>query len=168
MEKLGINGMLLLAQIVNFFIIMAVLTKFLYKPIISFIKKRQQEIEEGFALKAKMEKEKEKLVAEKQAVLKKARSEAREIMKNAENEAQKKHDHLIAKAKEEITKMRKETQQQQKLDQQRLENDMSKQSVALAERMVAQLLSEVLSKKEQSALITAQLTKLEKAYRKRN
>ena len=42
MEKLGIEPQLLLAQLVNFGIIIFVLSKFLYKPILDMLEKRKK------------------------------------------------------------------------------------------------------------------------------
>jgi F-type H+-transporting ATPase subunit b len=61
MDKLGIDPKLLLAQLVNFTIIMLLLKKFLYKPILDMLEKRKKEIAEGVALTAKMREEEEKL-----------------------------------------------------------------------------------------------------------
>lgn len=47
MEQLGIEPQLLLAQLVNFLIILFVLSKLLYKPILGMIEKRKKEIAEG-------------------------------------------------------------------------------------------------------------------------
>ena len=44
MEKLGIEPVLLAAQIVNFLVILVVLQKLLYKPILGMLEKRKREI----------------------------------------------------------------------------------------------------------------------------
>jgi len=54
MEKLGIEPSLLLAQIINFAIIVVVLSKLLYKPILSMLEKRKREIEESLRLTDKL------------------------------------------------------------------------------------------------------------------
>ena len=45
--QLGINWKLFLSQAVNFFILLGVLTFFVYKPLIKVIKERNQKISEG-------------------------------------------------------------------------------------------------------------------------
>lgn len=47
LEQLGINWGLFLWQAINFFIILIVLTIFVYKPLIKVIKERSQKIKEG-------------------------------------------------------------------------------------------------------------------------
>ena len=45
--QLGIDWKLFLSQTVNFFILLIVLTFFVYKPLIKIIKERNQKIKEG-------------------------------------------------------------------------------------------------------------------------
>src|SRR3989339_134025 len=45
--QLGINWKLFLSQVVNFFILLLVLTFFVYKPLIRIIKERSKKIKEG-------------------------------------------------------------------------------------------------------------------------
>lgn len=45
--QLGINWKLFLSQVVNFFILLLVLTFFVYKPLIKIIKERSRKIKEG-------------------------------------------------------------------------------------------------------------------------
>ena len=47
LSQLGIDWKLFLSQAVNFFILLVVLTFFVYKPLIKIIKQRNQKIKEG-------------------------------------------------------------------------------------------------------------------------
>ena len=47
LENFGLNPMLLIAQIVNFLIVLFILKKFLYKPVLEMLKKRQTTIKDG-------------------------------------------------------------------------------------------------------------------------
>ncbi len=47
LEQLGINGGLFLSQAINFFILLIVLTFFIYKPLIKIVKERNAKIKEG-------------------------------------------------------------------------------------------------------------------------
>ncbi|MBI2638657.1 F0F1 ATP synthase subunit B [Candidatus Peregrinibacteria bacterium] len=48
-HKLGIDWKLLIAQIVNFFILLFVLYKFVYRPVLDMLDKRSKTIEKGIA-----------------------------------------------------------------------------------------------------------------------
>ena len=46
-QNFGVNPILLLAQIVNFLIILYVLKRFMYKPVLNILKNREDEIKKG-------------------------------------------------------------------------------------------------------------------------
>ena len=47
LSSLGINGPFLLAQIVNFFVLLFLLQRFLFKPLVKMLDSRKQRIAEG-------------------------------------------------------------------------------------------------------------------------
>ena len=47
MDALGINGPFLIAQIVNFVLLLLLLRAFLYKPVLKMLESRKQRIAEG-------------------------------------------------------------------------------------------------------------------------
>lgn len=73
----GIDWRLLIIQMVNFFLLMFILTKFLYRPLLNMIEERQMTIESG------LENAKEAELA-----LSVANDEAKIIKQNAHHEAQ--------------------------------------------------------------------------------
>jgi len=163
MEKLGIEPNLLLAQIVNFVIIILVLTKLLYKPILNLLEKRKKEIEAGLALTEKMRLEDEKLKAKKSKVLEEARQEAQTIVEAARRQAEEQEKEIIArgqdKAQEIITKAKEEISVLHK----ELAGDLRREAVGLAGTMVKHLLAELLGERDQHRLIDKKLRQLEHA-----
>ncbi len=162
MEKLGIEPTLLLAQGVNFFVILVLLNKLLYKPILTMLAKRKKEIEEGLALTTKMKEEEEKMKVREEKAMGKAREEALTIIESAKKQAKEVEKELVAKAheqaaaviargKEEVIELKKEAQE-----------SLQKQSVELAVIMAKRLLASVLTAKEQHAVITSRVKDLEK------
>ena len=126
-ENFGLNGRFLLAQIINFIIVAALLYKFAFKPIIETIDQRQKEISEGleFAEEAKAklaDSEKQhaatiqKAQQESQSIIATARDNAKTYERKQPQEATAKAEEIIAKAKEAIelekTKMLKEVREE--------------------------------------------------------
>ncbi len=120
-ENFGINPLLLLAQIVNFLIIFFILKKFLFKPILEILKKREKTIKEGLmdaeegvkTLEEAREKEKNilknaQLEAEK--IINDTKEQASIILKEAEEKAKKETQDLIKSAKEQIEQGYKEAE----------------------------------------------------------
>ena len=107
MEKLGIDLKLILVQIVNFGLLLFILKKVLYKPVLESIKKRREELEAN---------EKEKGVIEK-AKLELVLKEKEEILKNAKREAEAGKRKIIDKANRESKEILQGTRRQIERDQ---------------------------------------------------
>ena len=99
-EQLGIDWKLLLSQAINFFILLAVLTVFVYKPILAKLKERKEKIESG------LEKAKEADIRLKEIdqIAKNRLKEAEErsivMLKETENKARLLEQDLIKRAEE--------------------------------------------------------------------
>lgn len=105
MESLGINLKLLIAQIVNFLILLLILRKFLYAPVLNMLDERRVKIEKG--IKDGEEAEARLKSAEKNAadLIEKAEQKAQKILEEAKVEAKKAHDKILAEANEKTTKI---------------------------------------------------------------
>ncbi len=122
-KHFGIDWKLLLAQAVNFFILLVILKKFAYGPVLKMLKKRKGEIERGLNLTKEAEERIRQIGEEREEVLKEARSGALSLVSEAERtakirkeeiaqEAVKKAENIIFEAKrmieEEKSKMGEE------------------------------------------------------------
>lgn len=81
--KLGIDIKLLIAQMINFGLLLWLLAKFVYKPIINRIEKEEQELERAQEQSEALEKEKESFAKEKKTEIDAAKKQVREIIKEA-------------------------------------------------------------------------------------
>jgi len=90
----------LLFQFLNFGLLLFVLTKFLYKPILKILDQRAEKIDAGLLAAQKSLEAQCKLEELKKATLVKAELESQKIIESAKNEADKIGRELIAKAKE--------------------------------------------------------------------
>ncbi len=161
MEKLGIEPSLLLAQVVNFLVIMVVLQKLLYKPILTMLEKRKREIAEGLNLTQKMREEEDNLKEKQEKALAKAREDALQIIEDAKKQAKETEKEVIADA---------HTQAAAIIDRAKTEADETKkaatsairrEAVDLAVVMAKRLLTSVMGAKEQHALISKRIKDLE-------
>lgn len=100
-EAFGINGKLLLAQSVNFGLLVAGLTFFLYKPVLKILKERQALIEKGV---------KDAQVASANAL--EAEKKRKEVLATAERDAEDRVQKSVEVAKEERAKIVERAQAQ--------------------------------------------------------
>lgn len=97
----------IVAQIVNFFIILFILQKLLYKPVVNAMETRQERIQKSqIEADEKME-EAEGLIGEYDKKIADIESEKREILDDARNAAQEKKEELLEDYREEAENKRK-------------------------------------------------------------
>lgn len=91
LANLGIDGKLLLAQVVNFFILFFVLKKFAYRPMLAMMDERSKKIEKGLKDADRAEKRLKEIEEKEKEVLASARDEAKKLLAEA-SEAGKERD----------------------------------------------------------------------------
>jgi F-type H+-transporting ATPase subunit b len=97
-SQLGINGKSLLAQGVNFSIILVVLTAFVYKPLLKVIEDRNNKIKLGLEGAAEAERRLAQIAEERKSRLREADKEAVAIIGAAEKRAWERGVEIIAQA----------------------------------------------------------------------
>jgi len=112
LKNLGIEPKLLLAQIVNFFILLFLLWKFLYKPILKVFDERSKKIKESLDQAEKVKQEAKKTEKIRQEILQNAKKEAENTLNKAEKIAEKNKKEIINQASLEAKKLLEKTQQE--------------------------------------------------------
>lgn len=162
MEALGIEPILLIGQIINFVVLFLILRKFLYKPVLSLLKKRKQEIEESLTRARRIEEEESKMKEKQEKLVSDAKKEVRLLLEEAKKQAKEQETRIVEVARKEaqeiLAKAKSQAQQQLK----EAEGEMKKQAVELAGTMVAKLIPTILSEDNQRKLIASHLKELEK------
>lgn len=95
-HSFGVDWKILLAQVVNFFILLVILTKFVYKPLIQMLHKRRDDIEKGIEFTKKAEENLRDANLTKENIAKGAKEEALKIISSAEDAANIKSKEIIA------------------------------------------------------------------------
>ncbi len=113
MEQLGFNVPLLVAQIINFFIVLLALWLFLYKPVLAVLDRRAQRVREGLEAAEQSKEhaaEAEQEVAQQldearrqgQALTAQAQETANRIQEEAREQARREGEGLLERARAEI------------------------------------------------------------------
>lgn len=143
-EALGINLPQLIAQIVNFALLLIILRLVLYKPILGMLESRKQKIAEGLNAAEIARAEAAQAQANIQSQLDTARHEGQEIVGNAQTIAQR----IQSEAREEATRDREaaveRARQEIQLERDRAISDLRREfadvTVSAAEKVVGQSL----------------------------
>ena len=89
LANLGIDGKLFLAQIVNFLVLLYVLKRFAYRPMLEFLDQRTKRIEQGLKDATAAQAKLQSIVEEEKTTMANARKEAQGIIREAEAAAKK-------------------------------------------------------------------------------
>lgn len=116
LSKLGIDPSVMIAQAVNFFALLAILTYFVYKPILRILDERRERIATAEQNAERIEHELAATEERTRAELAKAQSEAREIVANAKKIAKDAEEKMVAEAKAKVEKVVEEGRAQIKKD----------------------------------------------------
>ncbi len=96
--KFGINGKILLAQAINFFILLFILHRFLYQPLLQTLRNRKQRIEEGVVFSEKAERRLSEAEGQKHAIINTAQEQSVHIIHEGEQRAKVREDELLQQA----------------------------------------------------------------------
>jgi F-type H+-transporting ATPase subunit b len=136
---------LLFWQTIVFLILMTVLAKFAWKPILGAVRTREESINQALASAEDARKEMQNLKADNEKAMQQARAERDEILKEArqikdkmigeaEGEAQQKADVIVAKAKDSI-------EMEKRAAMADIKNQVATLSIEIAEKVIGKELS---------------------------
>ncbi len=159
-KNFGLDPVFLAAQVVNFLIILYVLKRFLYKPVLEMLKKREDAIKETLKKNEEARILLEKTSSEEKAVLKRAEAFAKKIIDDAKSHAietakeieeisKKQTEKILADASLQIRKEAVETEK-------RLSLTVSKVAIEFLKKSLEQLFSE----KEQKEILKKALKEM--------
>ncbi len=102
LNTLGINGWLLMWQVILFLVLLFILKTFAYKPILAALDEREARLKKGLADADKAGRDAAEAAKEKEATLRAAAQAAEELVGSARADAEEQRTALLAKAKAEV------------------------------------------------------------------
>jgi len=149
MDKLGIDGQVILAQLVNFGILLLILFKLIYKPVQKVLREGKEKIAESIKLSEKLVKDGENIEKRKKKVLAEADNQGRKMIVAAEKEA----DGIVAEAKEktkeEAIKVKKDAEEKIEAQVKEVEKVLETKSIEMAVSLASRILKEAIGKNEE-------------------
>ncbi len=144
MEALGINGPFLVAQIVNFLIVLWLLNRFLYKPILNMLDQRRERIRESLSAAETARAEAATQTRNNEEVLAQARREAQELRRQAQESAQREREEILARAQRDAEALTQRAQSEIAYERQQamagLREEVAQLSLAIARKTIGQSL----------------------------
>lgn len=152
-NNFGIEPMLLAAQIVNFLIILFILKKFLYKPVLETLKKRENTIKEGLKQAEDGKAALEKALEEEKKILKKAQEQARKIIDDAKDQSGAVAKDIEENARKQSEKILEIAKRQIEHDTKEAEKRLTAKVNSISIEILQKSLKEMFSEKEEKKLI---------------
>ena len=101
-EALGINIKILIAQLINFSVLIFVLWRFAYKPIMKVLNDRREKIIQGVKAAEKSEEKLAQAATKEKEIITEAKKEALKIVEEAKLRGEEKYQEIVNKSKEDI------------------------------------------------------------------
>lgn len=161
-KEFGIEPILLLAQIVNFFLLLYLLKRFLYKPVLGMLRKREEKIREGLEAAAKGEQFLTKAKEEEKKMLVRAGEEASMILEETRVRVVKIEEELLTKAKMESNQMLVHARVQIEAEKKQAERDIERKVVDSAVSVLERVLPKVLSRADHMHILASSAKMLRK------
>jgi len=140
--KLGIDWKLLLAQIINFVVLLFILKKFLYTPLVKFMNDRREKITKGLEMAKRGEEEFEKIQELKEVELAKIQKQADSTIQMAKEIANKKQQEILKQAEEKTKKIILEAKNRVGLEKEKMlkqaRKDIAHLVIAATEKILQQ------------------------------
>lgn len=152
----GVNWGDILFQLVMFIVLMALLKKFAWGPLMGIMKQREEHVANEITAAENSRQEAHKLLEEQRSLLKEARSEAQNLIESAKKQGDIQRDEIIATARTEAERIKESA---------KLEIEQQKEkAVAAIREQVAHLSVLVASKVIEKELSAADQDKLINEY----
>ena len=151
--NLGINGKIFLAQIVNFFLLMYILKRFLYKPLLKIMHEREMRIKDGLKNADKAEARIVEIEEDARKQLEKAAKDADKILEKAHAEGEEHKNDLMREAQEEIIRLREEAKESLKKEKVRLLEEVRKETGKIAVEIAKKIVQEKISTTDKQKLL---------------
>ncbi len=163
LNKFGIQPVLLLAQIVNFLVILFVLKKFFYKPIVKMLDDRKKKIEESLKNADLIEEKLAQTEEKSAAILESARKNAEDLMADAKAEAQRIADAAAVEARASTEETLKKAMEQIQTEREKMQKDLENQTLDLVVATVKKVLGRTLKDSEKKALTAKSISQITKS-----
>jgi len=152
----------LIAQILNFLILVIILRAVAYKPVARLLEQRSQKIQGDLDKAENDRKEAESTLVQYRQKLSDANVKAQEIVEKAEKVARDEHDAAIEATKKEIEQMKKNAEEDIQRDRERIASQLRGEVVSLSLAAAGKLISKNIDNKENERLINDFINQLDK------
>jgi len=160
MHTLGIDPRVMAAQFTAFVLLWIVLAKYLFRPVLSLLDAREQEVRQIFETAEKERSEAEKLRADYESRIAEIEAEARAKIQSAIREGQIAKDEIIGEARARAEVILRQAQQDLAREREKVLMEIRQQAVDISLTAAARVIGEALDENRHRKLIAEFIEKL--------
>ena len=151
----------ILAQMLNFFILVWILARFAYKPLVSMMQERKERIAKDLADAQAARNEAEQFKADYAAQITNARQEAQQIVEKAVQQAEATTREQLAAAREQIEREKERARQDIVNERDRAMNNLRNEVISLSVAMATKVVAKDMDSETNTKLIEDAIAKLD-------
>ncbi len=159
-KHFGIDWRLLIAQAINFFILLILLKKFAYGPILKMLRKRREEIEKGVKFTKEAREKLEQIEELKEQTLKTANSQALTIVTKAEESAKVRGEKIIQETNKKVETIVTDAKKAIEEEKAKMGDEVYKNSQILISMGLARVIGKISPAERDKELIAEALKEL--------
>lgn len=157
---LGLDLRILLAQLVNFAILVFVLWRFAYKPVFNILEERRKRVEKGIEDSEEAGRRLSEADVHKKQVIAEARQEANGIIEEAKKKAEIRYQEIIAKSRSDIQTIIEDEKAKIAVERSNAMRDIKAEATEMISLALSKILEEKLDEKKDAELIARAVKKL--------
>jgi len=152
-EALGLDVRILIAQFINFAVLVFVLWKFAYKPVFKILEERREKIRQGLEDSEKSKKRLEEADLEKESIISEAKKQANQLIEEAKDKAGIRYQEIVSKAKQDLKVVIEDEKQKIAAYRQQAFNEVKKDAASLIASALEKILEEKIDENKDKQLI---------------
>lgn len=148
----GLNGKIFVAQLVNFGLVLLVLWRFAYRPIVAMLEARSEKIEKSVREAQEIEKRMKTTQVEREEMMKQARLDAQDVVRKASDHAEARGKAMSEKARAEVERIVAQGKVQMASEREKMLSEVRSEVVHLAMLAAEKILGEHVNAKKSDGL----------------
>lgn len=160
-EALGLDFRILLAQLVNFAILIFVLWRFAYKPVFNILEERRNKVIKGIEDSEEMAIKLKEAEDRKKEIIADSHKAASLIIEEAKKKAEIRYQEIITKSKEDLRILIAEEKEKLVFEKNNVQRELKKDTAQMIALALEKILAEKIDPKKDGELITRILKDLE-------
>lgn len=158
--KLGLDYKLIIAQAVNFVLLLIILQRLAYKPVLKILNDRTERIDKSLKQAKKIEEELKNTEELKLVELKKAKEEAQKMIKEAREASEKRAQESLENTKAKTQEIVEKAKQEIRAEKEKSIQEAKKQIADVSIRIAKKIIGENIDEQKQKDLVDDVLKKI--------